>query len=45
MLLTPPPSVLAWTGKVIGVADGDPIKILPKNDAVRIRLYGIDTPK
>jgi len=38
-------SALAWTGKVIGVADGDTIKVLHQGEAVRIRLYGIDTPE
>jgi len=40
-----PFSALAWTDKVVGVADGDTIKVLHNNEAVRIRLYGIDTPE
>ncbi len=35
----------AWTGRVIGVADGDTIKVLHNDEAIRIRLYGIDTPE
>ena len=38
-------SALAWTGKVVGIADGDTIKVLHDNKAIRIRLYGIDTPE
>ena len=40
-----PPHVLAWSGKVVGVADGDTIKVLKRNQQVRIRLYGIDCPE
>jgi endonuclease YncB( thermonuclease family) len=35
----------AWSGKVIGIADGDTITVLRDNDQVRIRLYGIDCPE
>jgi endonuclease YncB( thermonuclease family) len=35
----------AWSGKVIGVADGDTITVLRDKEQVRIRLYGIDTPE
>ena len=45
LFILPPSSVLAWSGKVIGVADGDTIKVLHNNEPVRIRLYGIDTPE
>jgi endonuclease YncB( thermonuclease family) len=45
LLLLNPSSILAWSGKVIGVADGDTIKVLHNNKPVRIRLYGIDTPE
>lgn len=31
--------------KVIGISDGDTIKILKDGKTVRIRLYGIDTPE
>lgn len=34
-----PFSALAWTGKVVGVADGDTIKVLHNSEAVRIRLW------
>ena len=36
----------AWTGKVIGISDGDTIKVLtPDKRMVKIRLYGIDCPE
>lgn len=37
-------SVYAWSGKVVGISDGDTIKILRNRVQVKIRLYGIDTP-
>ncbi len=40
------PSLLhAWSGKVVGVADGDTITVLRKKKQVRIRLHGVDTPE
>ena len=36
---------IAWTGKVIGVADGDTIKVMKGSQKVKIRLYGVDTPE
>ena len=40
------PSLLwAWSGKVVGVADGDTITVLHNGKGERIRLYGIDTPE
>ena len=36
----------AWTGKVVGIADGDTISVLRDgHDQVKIRLYGIDAPE
>jgi micrococcal nuclease len=35
----------AWSGKVVGVADGDTITVLRDKEKVKIRLYGIDTPE
>ena len=35
----------AWSGKVIGVAEGDTITVLRDTEPVTIRLYGIDTPE
>jgi endonuclease YncB( thermonuclease family) len=34
-----------WTGKVVGISDGDTIKVLRKPEQVKIRLHGIDTPE
>lgn len=36
---------LSWTGKVVGVSDGDTIKVLRAGQQVKIRLYGVDTPE
>lgn len=35
----------AWSGKVIGVADGDTITVLRDKQTHKIRLYGIDCPE
>jgi len=35
----------AQTGKVVGVTDGDTIKVLLRGKAVKIRLNGIDCPE
>ncbi len=43
-LLLPYP-VWAWSGKVIGVADGDTITVLRDKQPQKIRLYGIDCPE
>ena len=45
LLIISPSIAWAWTGQVIGVADGDTVTMLRDNDHVRIRLYGIDTPE
>lgn len=34
-----------WSGKVIGVTDGDTITVLLNRESVKIRFYGIDTPE
>ena len=35
-----------FTGKVVGVSDGDTITVLtPANESVKVRLYGIDAPE
>lgn len=35
----------AWQGKVVGVSDGDTIKVLHNGKQEKIRLYGVDTPE
>ena len=42
-LLIVPGVSWAWSGKVIGIADGDTITVLRDKEQVKIRLYGIDT--
>lgn len=44
-LLTTPNLSWAFSGKLVGIADGDTITVLRDNGQVRIRLYGIDTPE
>ena len=34
-----------FTGKVVGIADGDTISVLREGKAVKIRLYGVDAPE
>jgi endonuclease YncB( thermonuclease family) len=44
LLLLPCPAWV-WSGKVIGVADGDTITVLHEKRPERIRLCGIDCPE
>ncbi len=41
----PPKVVEEFTGKVIGVTDGDTIKVLVIKETITIRLEGIDAPE
>jgi endonuclease YncB( thermonuclease family) len=34
-----------FTGKVVGIADGDTISVLHEGKAVKVRLHGVDTPE
>jgi micrococcal nuclease len=34
-----------FTGKVVGISDGDTISVLREGKAVKVRLHGIDTPE
>jgi micrococcal nuclease len=34
-----------FTGKVIGISDGDTISVLRDGKAVKVRLYGVDAPE
>ena len=34
-----------FTGKVVGIADGDTINVLREGKAVKVRLHGIDAPE
>jgi micrococcal nuclease len=40
-----PATAAAWSGKVVGVTDGDTITVLHAGRGERIRLYGIDCPE
>ena len=35
----------SWTGKVVGVSDGDTITVMHHGKGEKIRLYGIDCPE
>jgi micrococcal nuclease len=41
----PPKVIEEFTGKVIGVTDGDTIKVLVNKESITIRLEGIDAPE
>ena len=46
LLLTFPCLAWPWSGMVVGVSDGDTIKVMgAHNKQVKIRLYGIDCPE
>ncbi|HVO84147.1 MAG TPA: thermonuclease family protein [Syntrophobacteria bacterium] len=45
LLFCLPAPCCAWTGKVIGVADGDTITVLRNGQPEKIRLWGIDCPE
>ena len=40
-----PCSPFAWTGNVVGIADGDTITVIHNGRGEKIRLHGIDTPE
>lgn len=44
-LLFVPPVASAWSGKCVGVSDGDTISVLHGGKAEIVRLYGIDCPE
>jgi endonuclease YncB( thermonuclease family) len=35
----------SFEGKVVGVSDGDPISVMRKGRAVKVRLHGVDCPE
>ena len=45
LLLAIPGLSWPWSGRVIGIADGDAITVLRDKEKVKIRLYGIDCPE
>jgi endonuclease YncB( thermonuclease family) len=40
-----PLSASAWTGKVVGISDGDTGTVLNEKTPIKVRLYGIDCPE
>jgi len=38
-------TLYAWQGKVVGVSDGDTIRVLYDQQEIKIRLWGIDCPE
>lgn len=45
VLAAPPKVVDTLTGKVIGVTDGDTVKVLVNRQTIKVRLEGIDAPE
>lgn len=46
LLFAAPPKVIdEFSGKVIGVSDGDTIKVLVDKETIKVRLEGIDAPE
>jgi len=39
------PMAASWTGRCVGVSDGDTIKVMLQGRAVTVRLYGVDSPE
>lgn len=45
LLIIHPVQLLAWQGKVVGISDGDTIRVLRDRQEIKIRLWGIDCPE
>jgi len=45
LFLALPCPASAWSGKVVGISDGDTITVLRDRQPQKIRLYGIDCPE
>ena len=45
IFLLAPSASFAWTGNVVGIADGDTITVIHNGRGEKIRLHGIDTPE
>ena len=45
LLFLPGVAFADFTGRVVGISDGDTIKVLHNGKAEKIRLYGIDCPE
>ncbi|UCG12501.1 MAG: thermonuclease family protein [Deltaproteobacteria bacterium] len=44
-LIIIPTLAWAWSGMVMGISDGDTIKVMRSHKRVKVRLYGIDCPE
>jgi endonuclease YncB( thermonuclease family) len=45
LLFLAPATAAAWSGKTVGVSDGDSITVLHDKHPEKIRLWGIDCPE
>src|SRR5712692_1532752 len=45
LLFVAPPAFADFSGRVVGVTDGDTIKVMHNGKAEKIRLHGIDCPE
>ena len=45
LILIIPSMLYAFEGKVVGISDGDTIKVLKDGKQVRVRLSSIDCPE
>jgi endonuclease YncB( thermonuclease family) len=45
LIFSLPLPVWAWTGKVVGISDGDTITVLHNGQPEKIRFWGIDCPE
>lgn len=45
LVLLPPSAFGDFSGKVVGVSDGDTISVMRKGRAAKVRLFGIDCPE
>jgi micrococcal nuclease len=44
-LISPATATATWSGKVVGVTDGDTITVLHDRQPEKIRLWGVDCPE
>ena len=40
-----PAGAVEWSGKCVGITDGDTITVLRGREQIKIRVYGVDTPE
>lgn len=45
LFVAAPASAQSFSGKVVGIKDGDTIEVMREGRAVTIRLHGVDTPE